>query len=711
MKTHVMMTSKLALLTALLLAPLAVLPAAESSAQSKPVHDPALTPIEDVAGLPRVLLIGDSVSIGYTLPTRAMLKGKANVHRPPTNCSSTGHGLNYLKSWLGDKKWDVIHFNFGLHDAKLPPEGVRHAPPEVYEKNLRELVTQMKATGAKLIFATTTPVPNGGNLRPTRRFGSVNQYNAVARKVMTENGVAIDDLNAAIAPHVEKMQRANDVHFTDEGSALLAKQVASAIETQLGIGTRTSAGPKAARIPNVIFILADDQGWGDSAYNGHPYARTPNLDRLAADGLVIKNFYVNGPVCSPSRAAFMTGQYPARLGFHHITSTLAVNQQRHVADWLDPDVRTVADVFKQAGYVTAHFGKWHLGKYGDSPKPAAYGFDAAAVVSGPGESLRQNKQEQADEDPFTMTQAAFDRAIGFAREHADKPFYLNVWSPLPHAPLRPKPGLREPYRDLNPDPKAFGKWMADYIEAAKAPAEQMKTYLAAIAEVDRHVGRLRAELAKLKIDENTILVFSSDNGPEDYNIGNASNAGMGSPGPLRGRKRSRYEGGLRVPFIATWPGKIPAGRVDESTIMSGVDLMPTLAALAGIRFDAPSIDGEDLSSALRGKPAVRQRPLHWEWFFEVVGNPAYFAPPLAMRDGPWKFYCDYAGGNVQLFDVADDPSETSELSARHPDVVNRLRASALEWVKSLPPAELRTAVANGADRMKLLDIQKPRKTK
>lgn len=693
----------LTLLTTLLLAPLAAL-SVDPSSKAKPAPDPALAPIKDVAGLPRVLLIGDSVSIGYTLPTRELLKGKANVRRPPTNCSSTGHGLNYLKSWLGDEKWDVIHFNFGLHDAKLPPEGVRHAPPDVYEKNLRELVKQMQATGAKLIFATTTPVPNGGNLSPTRRFGNVDEYNAVAKKVMAENGVGINDLNAAIAPHVAKLQRPNDVHFTDEGSALLAKQVAKAIEVELGDGRQ------AARRPNVVFILADDQGWGDAAYNGHPYARTPNLDRLAAEGTVINNFYVNGPVCSPSRAAFMTGLYPARLGFHHITSKPDVNKQRQVPDWLNPDVMTIADVFKQAGYVTAHFGKWHLGKFGDSPAPPAYGFDSAAVHSGPGEQLR-NRQEVSNEDPFLMTQLCFDRAIAFVHEHPDKPFYLNVWSSLPHAPLRPSTTQRGAYRGVTPDPKAFGKWMGDYIEAARSPAEQMKTYLAAIAEVDRQVGRLREALAELKLTENSILVFSSDNGPEDYAIGNASNAGMGSPGPLRGRKRSLYEGGIRVPFIAAWPGTIPAGRVDQETIMSGVDLMPTLAALAGIRCEAPAIDGEDLSNALRGEPAARRRPLHWEWFFEVVGNPAYFAPPLAVRDGPWKFYCDYEGGNVQVFDVVNDPSEVFQLSAQHPDVVERLRAAALAWVKSLPPAELRTAVANGADRMKLLDIRKPRKEK
>jgi acyl-CoA thioesterase-1 len=205
----------------------------KTPAKTKPAADLSLAPVADVAGLPRVMIIGDSVSMGYTLPTRALLKGKANVHRPPTNCSSTGNGLNNLKAWLGDKKWDVIHFNFGLHDAKLPPEGVRHAPPEVYEKNLRELVKQMKGTGAKLIFATTTPVPNGGNISPIRRFGSVDQYNAIAKKVMTENGVAIDDLNAAIAPQVADLQRPNDVHFSAAGSELLAKHVAASIEAAL----------------------------------------------------------------------------------------------------------------------------------------------------------------------------------------------------------------------------------------------------------------------------------------------------------------------------------------------------------------------------------------------------------------------------------------------------------------------------------------------
>lgn len=203
----------------------------------------ALAPIEEVSGLPRVLLLGDSISISYTLPVREALRGKANVHRPPTNCSSTGNALSHLDSWLGQEKWDVIHFNFGLHDAKLPPEGVRHAPPAVYEKNLRELVQRLRATGASLIWASTTPVPNGGILSPTRRFGSIDEYNAIARRVMEENAVAVDDLNAAIAPHLAT-QLPNDVHFAREGSAILAEAVAASVETALaGLATDSVTSP------------------------------------------------------------------------------------------------------------------------------------------------------------------------------------------------------------------------------------------------------------------------------------------------------------------------------------------------------------------------------------------------------------------------------------------------------------------------------------
>ncbi len=217
-----------------LLAPLAPWTAVLAADPVKtPAVNPAFAAVEEIAGLPRVLLLGDSISMGYTLPVREILKGKANVVRPPVNCSSTGNALHHLDDWLGKGKWDVVHFNFGLHDAKLPPEGVRHSPPELYEKNLRELVKRLKTSGAKLIWATTTPVPNGGVISPTRRFGDIDQYNAIARRVMEENGVSINDLNQAIAPQVAALQNTNDVHFSGEGSALLARAVATSVEKAL----------------------------------------------------------------------------------------------------------------------------------------------------------------------------------------------------------------------------------------------------------------------------------------------------------------------------------------------------------------------------------------------------------------------------------------------------------------------------------------------
>ncbi len=214
---------------ALLLALCALATAAFAQTPAKPN---ALAPIEDQPGLPRVLLIGDSISIGYTPPVRELLKGKANVHRIPTNGGPTKNGTASIEKWLGNGKWDVIHFNWGIHDLKFMPDGKRQVEPEDYEKNLRALVARMKATGAKLVWATTTPIPDG-ELNPPRSFGKVPEYNAIAKKVMTEHAVAIDDLNAAITPHLAKLQNPKDVHFKPEGSALLAKHVAASIEAAL----------------------------------------------------------------------------------------------------------------------------------------------------------------------------------------------------------------------------------------------------------------------------------------------------------------------------------------------------------------------------------------------------------------------------------------------------------------------------------------------
>jgi acyl-CoA thioesterase-1 len=202
--------------------------AADPAKEAKKAPNPAIAPIQDVAGLPRVLLIGDSISIGYTVPTRKLLAGKANVHRIPTNGGPTKNGIANIQKWLGDGKWDVIHFNWGIHDLKFMPDGKRQVEPADYEANLRKLVATLKATGAKLIWATTTPIPDG-ELNPPRKFGQVKEYNEIAAKVMAENGVAIDDLNAHITPHLATMQNPRDVHYSAAGSEHLAKKVAESI--------------------------------------------------------------------------------------------------------------------------------------------------------------------------------------------------------------------------------------------------------------------------------------------------------------------------------------------------------------------------------------------------------------------------------------------------------------------------------------------------
>ena len=222
---------KTALVPALFLG-LAVSLVAQTPKPAPKASNPVTAPITDVPGLPRVLLIGDSISMGYTLPTRKLLEGKANVHRIPQNGGPTKNGIANIAKWLGDGKWDVIHFNWGIHDLKLMEDGKRQVEPADYEKNLRELVAKMKATGAKLIWATTTPIPDG-ELNPSRKFGQVKEYNDIAARVMKENGVATDDLNAHITPELARLQNPRDVHFKTEGSEFLAKKVAAEIEAAL----------------------------------------------------------------------------------------------------------------------------------------------------------------------------------------------------------------------------------------------------------------------------------------------------------------------------------------------------------------------------------------------------------------------------------------------------------------------------------------------
>lgn len=360
-------------------------------------------------------------------------------------------------------------------------------------------------------------------------------------------------------------------------------------------------------------------------------------------------------------------------------------------DWLDPEVMTVTRQLQAAGYVTGHFGKWHLGSGPGAPEPGTYGIDKHVTLVSNGPQLRPQGAKPEPHWWGKSTGIIMDHAIAFLRENKDRPFYVNIWTLVPHATLDPTPEQLAVYKDLDPRPDhpAFGKWTQDYFKAARDLRSQMQVFGAAITDLDTQVGRLLDALRELGLEENTILFFSSDNGPEDYHIGNAANAGVGSPGPHRGRKRSIYEGGVRQPLVVRWPGKIEAGVYDETSVVGAVDFLPTVCALTGTKLPADAkLDGEDVSDVLlRGQTRPRHGPLFWEWRSTVFGNPDFIPPPIAVRDGRWKLLTNRDRSRVELYDIPSDPSETTNLAAGHPEVVARLARLALDWKATLPPGE------------------------
>ena len=452
----------------------------------------------------------------------------------------------------------------------------------------------------------------------------------------------------------------------------------------------------AEKKPNVIFILTDDQGWNDAHFAGHPYVKTPNLDKFASQSTWFRQFYVAATVCSPSRTAFMTSHVPARHFVHGHFADHATNAARSMPDWLDPKVPTLATLLKGAGYATAHFGKWHLGSGNGAPPPTEYGFDVAKTVNSNGPQLGEEGK-----DPYfraKSTTMIVDETIQFIREHKGGPFYANVWTLLPHAKLNPTPEQLAVYKDLEPnagDP-AFGPWMQKYLGEAKDLKIQMQVFCASLTDLDTQLGRLFAALDEMKLAEDTIIFYSSDNGAEDYRIGNASNGGVGNTGPLRARKRSMYEGGIRTFGLLRWPGHVAAGKRDEVSVTGGVDFLPTICKLTGVALPADlQPDGEDVSdiwlSKGFGKSRARTKPLHWEWLFNVAGGKdyGYMPPMLTVRDGDWKLFVNHDGTHAELFNIPRDIGEEHDVAAENPEAVKSLTAKALAWAKALPPSPAR----------------------
>jgi arylsulfatase A-like enzyme len=432
----------------------------------------------------------------------------------------------------------------------------------------------------------------------------------------------------------------------------------------------TQAADGTNNKPNVLFILADDLGWGDLGCYGHRETKTPNLDRLAQEGTLFTQFYVNASVCSPSRCAFFTGQYPARHRIHGHYATPEQNEARGMSQRLEPSVPNVAALLKRAGYATAHVGKWHLSTRTAGTDIAQYGFDFV----GTGES---GGAEGPAKDPYFRAKSTglfVDEVIRFIKATEGKPFYVQLWTLVPHATLNPTEEQMKPYSYL----RAGGR---DGPHAAAA-----EIFSASVTDLDAQIGRLMRALDELGLADDTLILFSSDNGPEDIHIRNAGHSGVGSAGPFRGRKRSLYEGGIRVPGIVRWPGKVPGGRIDDTSVVAAVDWLPTVCKLAGVEVPAAhKRDGEDAADILLGGARARRQPLFWEWRFRIAGEPFHHSPMLAIRDGDWKLLMNPDGSRVELYEIKKDPTQLNNDAEHHPDVVKHLSDKLLAWSKELPP--------------------------
>ncbi|HSA11388.1 MAG TPA: sulfatase-like hydrolase/transferase [Candidatus Paceibacterota bacterium] len=465
----------------------------------------------------------------------------------------------------------------------------------------------------------------------------------------------------------------------------------------LGLADAACAAIAQAPRPNFIFVLIDDMGYADLSCYGQTQVETPHLDRLAREGIRFTQFYVNAPICSPSRTAFTTGQYPARWRITSFLASRAENDRRGMAQWLDPKAPTLARTLQQAGYATGHFGKWHMGgqrDVGEAPLITEYGFDQSLTqFEGLGERIlplgdafdgqppRRHAlgSDQLGRGPIQwmdrsqITGAFVARALEFIRqaEQAGKPFYVNVWPDDVHSPFYPPKALR-----------GDGSKRELYLGVVKA----MDRQLAPLFDYVRQQPALRT---------NTVVLVASDNGPEP---------GAGSAGSFRGHKGTLYEGGIREPFIVWSPGLVEEsarGTVNAATVVSAVDVFPSVARLAGLALPAGiAFDGEDLSRVLLGKSSgPRSKPLFWNRPPDRRGGNGAILPDLAARQGNWKLLLARDGTDPQLYDLAEDPGETRNLAAARPAVVRNLSRPLLAWWRSLPGARVAPAQARAQGRV------------
>jgi N-acetylgalactosamine-6-sulfatase len=440
-----------------------------------------------------------------------------------------------------------------------------------------------------------------------------------------------------------------------------------------------------------------NQGYAEDVLSkeefGHPSIKTPNLDKLAARGMLFTDFTVAAPTCSPSRAAILSSQFPARLEIH--TYIAGVMTDKGNAAWLDPDFALLPKAFRDAGYRTALYGKWHLGGGGppweretDPPAPevsAYYYEDHAITRSGTGDRLRTNPNP-GDLPEGAYSAAIVDHAIDFLGDHPNEPVFLHLNFFDPHSTLAPTEAER---RKHYPEYAAFGgraeRYESEYGVTGFTTPEEV--YYTSVTRMDEQIGRFLDYLEANDRLDDTLILFLSDNGPEVIGGSASYHSTAGSAGPFRAGKASIYEGGLRSPFVVSWPdGGVPEGEINRQAVVSAVDLLPSLASWLELPLPKGTVvDGEDLHSLFLGYDKNRTNPLFWENLETPRGvNAINQSPSLAIRDGKWKLLMNHDGTRTELYDLKTDPSESVNLAEVFPERVQRMAAMLIDWTKELP---------------------------
>ncbi len=442
-----------------------------------------------------------------------------------------------------------------------------------------------------------------------------------------------------------------------------------------GCGTRQiETTRKITEKPNILFIFADDWGYGDLGCYGNTEVLTPNLDKLAAQGTRYTQFHVTSGVCSPSRSSVITGHFPARHNVHGHFAGNEVNAKRGMPNWLDATLPVyLPQMMQKAGYATAHFGKWHLGGGGapngdlTAPEPGVYGYNETRVWNGNGPTWKGDQPwpstRYMDSDTLwvqSSSRIAVDATIDFLKRNKDKPMFVNLWLKDPHTPLWPSDEQRKPYKGIHPD---------------------KETYYAVLTDADYHIGRLLDAMTSMGLDENTIVIFSSDNGPADYPPAKIA----GSTGGLKGRKTNVFEGGVNVPFIVRWPGHVNPAKVDHRSVLSTVDLLPTFCELAKQQLPSDYLpDGESFMPIFNNLPFKRTKPLFWEWNFSInrPEHPNSWVY-LAVRSGDWKLLANKSRDRIELYNIADDQFEMNNMAPEKNEKVKELIQLWDAWKRSI----------------------------